>query len=352
MPGKVPQILILLAVCGVAFLQTGCHALLKHRRANEPLPPKLIQAETTLGTLVEAINSNTQNVQQLDANVKVTLDGLPGAIKGTLLMEQPRKMKLSAGVFGINDLGVEIGSNELYFWIWTKTIMPGQQPQILFAEHEKFSQTAAGQQLGIQPKWIIEALGLVTFNESDQHEGPFPREDKRLVIRSHIRANGDAIIRDVVINPTFGWIEQVAFYSPSGQRLAYANALEHKYFPEYQAVIPRYVELHVTPPNREQMKLSIMLNTIKLNSLFVADETFELPRPVGVQLIDLSTFSPNGELPNGNSTSGFPADGLPGAHSVPQNPRKLSVGTIAPENQSAQSGRTIARDRSPFSRFR
>lgn len=329
MPRKVLRFIIVLLGCQALVSLGGCRVLWMPRRGNQPLPPELIQSETTLGTLAATVNANTDRVRQLDANVKISLDGLPAAISGTLLMELPDRMRLRAGLMGINDLGVDIGSNSERFWLWTKAVAPGQQQQILYAPHDGFSQSVVGLQLGIQPRWIVDALGLIRFLETDRHEGPFPRDDQRLTIRSHLKSVSDRYVRDVVVHPKYGWIEQVAIYSSQGKLLAYANAMDHRYYKEEQTVLPRYIELHVFPATGEKMKLAINLKTITLNQLYVPEDTFQMPQPAGVELIDMTRHVP-----------------------VEPHPRQ-AAGQVSPSVPSITppASRILTRDHSPYSRF-
>ncbi len=226
------------------------------------------------------------------------MNGLPSAISGTMLLESPSRLRLQAGLLGITDLGVDIGSNDELFWIWNKTNLPGKPASILYAQHDQFAQSAAGQQMRLQPKWIIQAFGLITFDSTDTHEGPFAGPNNLLKIRSQVLSDGQPMTRDVLIHPKYGWIERIALYDPSGRLVAYADAKNHRYDEKQQATLPQYIELFVFPESGEKLELTIQVKRLKINQLYVdPDKTWLMPQPSDVPLIDLARVSHNPSMP-------------------------------------------------------
>ncbi|HMO13566.1 MAG TPA: hypothetical protein PKD64_11935 [Pirellulaceae bacterium] len=278
----------LLILC---LLQTGCRSVFS-QRTKQPLPPVFAKDDLTLASVTGNINRNTDNVRQVEADVRISMNGLPSAITGTMLLETPDHLRLKAGVMGISDLGVDIGSNRELFWIWTKASLPGQPSNILYARHDQFAQSAAGQQMRFQPKWIIDALGLLDFKATEVHEGPFAGPNNRIKIHSLIDANGEPMMRHVLIHPQYGWIEQVAYYDKNGNRMAYANALEHRYDEKLNTVVPQFIQLYAFPTSGEKMELTIQIKRLKINELYVdPEQTWKMPQPRDVPAIDLSTVS-------------------------------------------------------------
>lgn len=301
-------IIILLCICTAS---TGCRTLWNFKQPY-PLPPALPENEIDLTNLMAAINQNTNNIRQLESDVKISLNGLPTAISGTLLMEAPNRLRMQAGFLGMTDLGVDIGSNDEVFWIWTKTAIAGQPSTIMYARHDQFMQSAAGKQMRLQPKWIVNAMGLISFEASDKHAGPFiDPVDKRLKIQSEIVSDGEPMTRIVKINPKYGWIEQVTLYDADGTRVAYANAMDHRYTEEHEATLPHFVQLYLFPEGGEKMELTIQVKRSKLNELYVNPEsTWGMPQPNDIPQIDMSqlTYSaphspPDSQLSRGHRSN-------------------------------------------------
>ena len=80
---------------------------------------------------------HTANVKQVDARILVSMTGTP-KLRGSIQIERPNRMRLKAGVLGMNELGVDVGSNDELFWIWTRVALPGQSPTLMWAHHDSF----------------------------------------------------------------------------------------------------------------------------------------------------------------------------------------------------------------------
>lgn len=266
----------------------GCAGFLRPK-VQGPMPPMLNKAELSQSTIFDTINRNTEAVDQLEADVRISMTGLPSTISGTLVMERPHRMRLKAGFLGVNDLGVDIGSNDELFWIWPKTSLPGQPSSIKYARHDEFVKSPAFAQMRLQPRWIVDALGLITFSPTDQHEGPFARKkDKNLEFHSHLGSGTESMTRVVVVNPKYGWIERLSLYDNQGNLIAYADAIDYQYV-DQKAMIPTFVKLNVFPVGSEQLTLEIDLKRIKLSQLYVdPEQTWTLPSPDNVERIDIS----------------------------------------------------------------
>ena len=267
---------------------SGCKFLegLQHRR--DPALPVVFEQPPSLEQLTESINENTSRLKQLEAHVTVSLDGLPN-LNGNLALERPRNLRLRAGVMGIAELGVDIGSNDELFWVWSRASGAGAGPVLIYARHQEFAESDAAKQLPIQPQWIVQALGLVTSESSDQHQLGNRRPDGRIEIRTTLRTTRETITRVVVVEPRSGAIRQLALYDQQGKRIAYANAMRYQFDAEQQVKIPRYVEVYFPDPAGGQVKLAISLRSHKINQLSGEPKLlWKMPQPADVKTIDIS----------------------------------------------------------------
>ncbi len=278
----------MLALISIALLNSGCAGLFKPK-VTAPLPPVIAESQLNQSTVFDTINRNTESLRQLEADVRISMTGLPSSISGTLVLERPSNLRLTAGFLGVSDLGVDIGSNDELFWIWPKTSLPGQESSIKFARHSEFAASPAFQQIRLQPRWIIDALGLITFDSSDQHSGPYPHDSAAHVkFHSQLGQGAESITREVVVNKRYGWIEQVTLYDAKGARIAYANATDHQ-FVDQATVLPSFVQLNVFPVGSKPITMEFDLKRIKLNQLYVDPaQTWQMPSPEGVEQIDIT----------------------------------------------------------------
>ena len=302
-----PRTALLILILATTWSLSGCAGFWRPR-TEQILPPTIHNSDLNKATVLDVINRNTDAVKQLEADIRISMTGLPTSISGTLVMERPHRMRLQAGFLGVNDLGVDIGSNEELFWIWPKSSLPGQPSSIKYARHREFAQSPAFAHMRLQPQWIVDALGLVSFSPNDHHEGPFKRKDKLLEFHSHLGSGTESMTRVVAVNPKYGWIEQLALYDSKGSRIAYANAVDHAYI-DQQAVIPRFIELNVFPAGSEKITLEIDLKRIKLTPLYVdANEIWTMPSPENVEQIDISKLpdSRQRNFPAGRANSAYP----------------------------------------------
>ncbi len=290
-----------LALIPVFVMASGCHFFAPKQEL-----PQVFSATPTLEQITGSINENTKRAKQIEGNVTVSMDGLPN-LKGNLALEQPRNLRIQAGVLGISELGVDIGSNDDVFWVWSKASGAGMEPMLLYANHEEFARSDAAKTLPIQPKWIVEALGLVTFDPADQHQGPFPNKG-RYEVRSTLNSPKGAITRTVLVNQKTGVIEQMALYDAQNQMIAYANSTKFQYDPETNVKIPRHVDIFFLDPTGKQIKLTIAAsrNGYRINQIWGdPDLLWKMPQPADVRILDISrvpvaTQAPSNIEANGN----------------------------------------------------
>ena len=294
----------------VLICTTGCIPGWLALRGTQGKLPEVLLPDATLEQITSTINQNTSNAKQISSRVKLEMDGVPARLEGQLALEQPRNLRIEAGVLGISELGVDIGSNDEFFWVWSKAAAGGMEPVLLYARHEEFARSPAARSLPIQPQWIVQALGLIKFESTDNHQGPFPRDDGRLEIRSTIQSPRGMITRVVAVNRKSGVMEQLAFYDDQNQIIAFANAESYEYYEEQQVRLPRHVKIVFTDPQRNRIQMSISLGKFTVNNTWGDPALlWKMPRPTDVKTLDISRanltsqnqpHSPGGTTPLGN----------------------------------------------------
>ena len=124
----------LLAV--VLFVDSTQAQLFKFRKKKDPIPV-VFNRMPTKAEVLQVIAANNSKFKQLSSDIVVSLDGTP-KLRGTMQLELPRRLRIKAGVMGVSQFGVDVGSNDQDFWVWTKVNLPNQKPAIFHASHEGF----------------------------------------------------------------------------------------------------------------------------------------------------------------------------------------------------------------------
>jgi hypothetical protein len=272
---------------GLLSSQTGCQIFSRFR--TEPdVAPIVFQQAPDQQQLLSYLNAQAQKVKQLKTNVRVSLDGMP-TLRGSLVLERPKRLRLKAGLLGVSEMGVDVGSNDDGFWVWTKASLPGEKPAIYFASHEAYQNSPIRKALPFDPAWIIDALGFVEFSPTDRHDGPFQRSDGRYEIRSYIQTAAGPTARISVVDPKHGWIVQQAIYDSTGRRVAYVDSIKHKLYPLAEVSLPERIEIHVFQPDGREMKLVVDADDYTINTLYGDPaRMWVMPNPPDIPKIDLA----------------------------------------------------------------
>lgn len=306
--------------------QSGCQ-IFQRFRSSQPRIPVAFEQAPSGEQLVSHLNSRAAQVRQLKTNVRVSMDGIP-TLRGTLAVERPNRLRLKAGLMGVSEMGVDVGSNDDVFWIWTRASLPGETPALYYSTHEGYRRSAIQNALPIEPAWLIDSLGLVEFLPGDRHEGPFPREDGRVEIRTYRNSSSGSGIRTCVIDPRTGVVVQQSIYDASGRRIAYVNSTSYKPYPELGISLPHQMVLNVDQPGTGQtLSLVVDAEDFELNALYGdSARLFGMPQPSDIPLIDIS----KAVAPDSGTTR--PVAVQPQQGYLPPASRSFARGTYAPVN--------------------
>ena len=270
--------------------QTGCHLLNRFRSDTAATIPVAFDEMPTKEQIVSHLVSQSQQIKQIQSDVRVSMDSMP-KLRGTLAVEKPNRLRLTAGLLGVSELGVDVGSNAERFWFWTKVAAPGQEPGIYYANHDDYRNSQFHQMVPIEPNWLIDALGFVEFRPTDRIEGPFRRpQDNNLEIRTYRQVGSKQTIRVSVIDPTYGWVSQQSIYDDSGQLIAFANSNKYRHYAEFNVNLPDQVVLTAYSPDRSKLTIVIDASSYKLNSIYGDPEKlWSMPNPGNVRIFNLAT---------------------------------------------------------------
>jgi hypothetical protein len=288
---------LLLAVA-IAASGANCQQMLP--RYTQPLP-RVLPPAATLGQVMEVVNNNSSAVSSFSTSrASVSTPGYP-ALNANLAFQRPRSFRMRADL-AISGPEVDLGSNDQLFWFWVKRNQP---PGMFYCYHDQFANSAARQVLPVEPDWLAQAMGLVSFDASDQHEGPFPVRGGKLEIRSTTPGLNGAR-RVTIIDEASGVVLEQHVYDQQGTRLASSTMSNHQRDPASGVIMPRRVRVEWPTSHFE---LRIELADLQINQLS-ADPValFTKPEYPGYENINLAN-------PSGMQT--LPASGPPAGTIVP-----------------------------------
>ncbi len=290
----IPGLLIVVLVA----TQSGC-LLFDGFRNKQNKAPVAFSELPSKEQLIAHLVAHTEKIDQLQTDVRVSVDGLPN-LRGNLVVEKPNRLRLNAGLLGVTELGIDVGSNQDAFWFWAKAASGGHEPGIYFAKHDEYQNSPLQQQIPIEPNWLIDALGLWRVEPNDRMEGPFRRpQDNLLELVTYRNIGNQMTFRKTALDPKYGWIVQQSVYDANGRLIAYANSTDFEHYPDYDVNLPSRIEITAVNPDGRNLKLVVNASRFKINSIYGdPNQLWAMPNPGDVPLINLvaGTTTQGGEI--------------------------------------------------------
>lgn len=246
----------LAAFCGATLLVSGgasCPRMMEQYTQG----PRALPESAPLADVLQAVNVNTARVQTLYAPDAKIQSGKFPALRSNLAIERPRRFRLQAGLLSGTEL--DVGSNDELFWFWAKR---GQPPALYFCRHDEFAASPARQVMPLEPQWLVEAVGLVSFPPEGQHEGPQPVGNGRLEIRSRIPTPYGEVLKITRVGERTGWVLEQHVYDATGARMASALASRHLHDAATGVTLPRHIEIEWPA---QDLTLTVDLNEVQIN---------------------------------------------------------------------------------------
>jgi hypothetical protein len=137
-------------------------------RTKEPGSVGAIPAETPSPVqLVHYLNLCSEKVSVLECS-DVTIDGKQGSqaaptVYGDMVCQKPRNFRLQAKF--VSNPAVDIGSNDQELWYWV-----GKADPHVFHVAYKDLPNVKDMPFPFQPDWVLEALGMATYDENKTYK--------------------------------------------------------------------------------------------------------------------------------------------------------------------------------------
>lgn len=219
------------------------------------LPPS-----PSLEQIVAAVNGNSQQIRSVSTNrAIITGPGLP-ALRASVFFQRPGRFRLRAET-ALTGPELDLGSNDELFWIWVRRNQP---PALFYCRHAMYPQSQARRALGIEPAWLIEALGITEFDTALPHQGPFPLAGGRYQVRTIRETIDGPTTKLTIIDGSQALVLEQHLLDAQGQLLASAVASQHRRDPLTMLVLPRVVDIRWP---KADLTLRIDLGPAEVNRL-------------------------------------------------------------------------------------
>ena len=259
------------------------------------------RAEESASDILVEHNRNAERIQSLEAQSTISSAnrGAVGGLSGKLALELPRNFKLVLSG-PINNVA-DIGSNDQEFWFWAKD---SQEKAVYFCNYDATGASPLSA-AGLQPDWIIEALGLrlIPDEEASRIKVTPGKDPGTIVLTERQKAShGEDLIKETILNEATGRIREHWVYAADHKTpLAHAVVTDYQEYPvasETDALpekvyLPRKLRLEWM--QKEKMALDVTLSKVKVNQKFTPERRqylFVEPKIEGFARINLEGRSP------------------------------------------------------------
>ena len=275
---------------------------------NGPQAPRILSDQATLDQIMGAVNTNTARVQTYNSSAaRISTPGLP-ALRANIAASGSQQFRLKADTI-LTGTEVDLGSNAQEFWFWMKRSQP---PALYYSSHADFAASPVRSVLPIEPTWLVEALGMATFDPNAQHSGPRLIRPGQLEVRTDVQRPSGNMVKITIVDSTRAWILEQHIYTSQGERLASAVARNHRFDPITGVSLPTKVDVQIP---QAQLNLSIDVSDYQVNRM-VGDPNLMFARPnyEGVPAVDLGSLQPPVAAPVSQTyptPAGLPVSRLP-----------------------------------------
>ncbi len=252
--------------------------------------PDVFTSAPTLPAILEHVNQNSAKVQSLrTSGAELTSSMSSFGAGADVFLERPQQFRLRAGRT-LTGTQVDLGSNSQELWIWVGGLVTGGEPAMYFSRHDQLQQTAARQMIPIEPAWMVDAFGLPTFRDSDQHTGPSPVGKGRQEVRTTQQTPFGPLGKITIVDERYGDVLEQHLYDPQGKLMASSLTSNYAVDPLSGAWLPHQIEIRFPA-----MQSSITLNVKQweVNKLEPPQsQLFVRPQYPNTRYFDLASVQP------------------------------------------------------------
>ena len=224
-----------------------------------PLPRVLpASPPPTLEQVIDVVNRNSSQIQSFSTNhASIGGSGFP-TLSTSIAFERPQEFRLRAA--SLVGAELDLGSNDELFWFWVKRSQP---PAVYYCRHDQFAASQARQMTPFEPRWLIEALGVVDFDRSLPHQLTVLPNDRLRIDTDRDTPEGP-MKKITILDGSQGWVLEQYLYDAHRRLVARSIASGHRRDPLSGLVMPTVVQID-SPPAK--LSLRIDLGNVEINRL-------------------------------------------------------------------------------------
>jgi hypothetical protein len=286
--------------------------------------PRVLTQTPTTTDILQVVNDNSAKIRSLyTTDATLTVPGAP-SLRANLALERTKRLRLRAET-AITGPEIDLGSNDQLFWLWIRRNPP---PTVYYCRHEQFATSAAKQFIPIDPGWLLDAVGLASFDPALQHSVPERTAGGRWQIRTSMPTVQGTMTKLTVVDEARGWLLEQHLYDERNQLVASALTSRHMLDATSGAVVPQEIEV-IWPATQFRLKFDVRQWTV--NSIPAdPNQLFSMPSVPGWNVVDLADPNLRMTAPNAQIMPSLPA-GASGGSQVAASP-------MSPASPTAWSG--------------
>jgi hypothetical protein len=212
---------------------------------------------------IHALNVNAARCNALecaDLEIECKQAGQTITPMGRMVCQKPRNFYLQGKVAG-NPV-VQMGSNSEEFWYWIRPQNEKAPPYLFHCSWDNYQRgMIRGMKLPFQPDWLMEVLGMGTFDEDPKHVKVTTKDNVIEIEQQTTSPTGEAITKLTVIDRK-NWkgdtpcVKEHQLLDKSGKLICSATVLETQVDPSTRAVYPMRVEVK-WPAEQLEMRFTL-----------------------------------------------------------------------------------------------
>jgi hypothetical protein len=243
--------------------------------------PAAMGPSPNLDQVIQVVNAQTSQIYSFTARqATISGQGFP-SLRASIAFERPRHFRLVAET-GLSGKEIDLGSNDEVFWFWIRRNQPAAT---YYCRHEQYAASPMRRQLAIDPQSLIEALGIVQFDPTQHHQGPFPASGGRLEIRSTRDTPDGPAIKSTFIDGLHGVVVEQDVYDAKQVLVARSVASRFRRDPANGIFMPTVIDIQ-SPGNKFAMQIN--LGTVEINRPITnGGQLWAMPTYPGFPAVDL-----------------------------------------------------------------
>lgn len=146
--------------------------------------------------IIKTINNRNSKIISLyiaDMPIRLKQRNIIAKVYGELAMEKEKNFRLKI-THRLTGKEMDIGSNNVNFWFWSKRMKP---PVLYYAKHEDVNKTML--RTALNPAWMIESLSISPIDTENIEIAKF--QELWVVVQPRIGSNGERVTVSTLIHP-------------------------------------------------------------------------------------------------------------------------------------------------------